>query len=373
VALATATALLFGCAGGSTAETRSPDSLPSSGRGQPLDEVLNDIPDDEPGCAAAVYDDDVVAWTGVRGFADREDERRIADDTNFAIGMTGQQFVATAVLLLERNGDIGLDDSVGQYLPTLPAWADDVTVKHLLQRTSGIPDFGILVDETSFHRVTGEDLLRAISAVEDLRFEPGTQFSGQPSDDVLQGFLVEAVADRPLQDFLAEEVFTVAGVEVMLEATPDGRDVATSYVSSLGAPVPEPDRDAVGDVGIYTTASDLAKWGSQYWEPSVGGEDLLHHRTAHMVVGTAGDVSEERPPEKGEEDGRYAAGVFAYAAGAADDPELVIHSAGQDLGYVSDLYIAPVERVAAAVLCNHKGHDAPGLANALLVAYLAER
>ncbi len=333
---------------------------------QRLDELFNEIPDGEPGCAAAVYDDDRIAWTGVRGLADKEERLLITNDTTFAIGPTGQGFIATAVLLLAERRELDLDDPIRDHLPTLPAWADTVTAKHLLQRTSGIPDYSEFPDvTTAFYRVIGDDILDVIRRLERPRWEPGTRFSGQWSDDVLQSFLVEAVADRPLPEFLAEEVFSVAGIDVRMEASVDGPDVAASYQSAGSGPVPEPDRAAVGDVGIHTTASDLAKWGAEYWEPSVGGEELLQERTAHMVVAQGGEVTGEGPPKPGE-GGRWAAGVFAFAGGG-------FVGIGDDLGFTSALVVESEERVAAAVLCNHLGHEPGETASALTEAYIAAR
>ncbi len=280
---------------------------------------------------------------------------------------------ATAVLLLVQSGKLALDDPIRRYLPTLPEWADAVAVEHLLQHTSGIPDYyrRRLVSGLYVNPLTGTDILRGFDQVTRLDFEPGTRFAESWSDNVLQALLVEAVDGRPLSEFLEDEAFSVAGIRAVMDRTPDIAGVAQSYVSSRSGATPNSLWEFVGDVGVYTTASDLAKWGAQYWEPTVGGEELQRQRIELMVLAEAGaPVKDEGPPQPDE--ARHGAGVLAVRDG--DDPDYLIRAApGDDLGFVSDLVVLPHERLAAAVLCNHLGHDPFETARGLLDAYLAAR
>lgn len=335
-----------------------------------LDELYAEIPDDKPGCAAAVYDDDAIVWTGVRGFADVEARLLITDDTVFGIGPTTQQFTATAVLLLIERGAIGLDDSVRRYLPTLPPWADAITVKHLLQRTSGIPDIGRLDLALTAEGLTADDVLAAVARVEKPNFPAGTRYWTSWTESVLQGLLVEAVDGRPLPRFLEDEVFRPTGMHAVMDLTPEIPGVAKSYSSANSGPVTGPWWDWVGDSGIFTTASDLARWGREYWDPKVGGEEVRRLRTSFMVLASLGAaVTGERLPEPGE--ARYGAGVVAVRED--EGPYFLRAVSGFDLGFISDLVVFPEERLAAAVLCNHAGHDPSDTAKALLDAYVESR
>jgi CubicO group peptidase (beta-lactamase class C family) len=135
--------------------------------------------------------------------------------------------------------------------------------------------------------------------------------------------------------------------------------------------VGEPEVGTLGDVGMYTTARELAEWGRQYWEPTVGGDDFLAQRTPFMVPAALGEpVTREGPPVA--PNSAYFAGIIADVD--EQDSALSVQSVpGDHLGFTSELLAFPEEQLAAAVLCNHLGHDAKGIASALLHEYRAAR
>jgi hypothetical protein len=102
----------------------------------------------------------------------------------------------------------------------------------------------------------------------------------------------------------------------------------------------------------------------------VGGEEVMRLRTSFLVVGSLGaQITEERLPEPGE--ARYGAGIFVQRS---EDGDLLIRGpGGYDLGFISDLVVFPEERLAAAVLCNHVGHEPFQMGRRLLDAYVESR
>ncbi len=118
--------------------------------------------------------------------------------------------------------------------------------------------------------------------------------------------------------------------------------------------------ESMGDLGVRTTASELAKWGAQYWEPTVGGEELLQARTADAVlVG----------PEENGDVWDWGAGLLV---GSDDEGRPVLGDLSRTQGFSSGLVVFPGERLAAAVLCNHPDHAPALTARELLDAIVAE-
>ncbi len=355
LALTAGMALLTGCTSSSVDTSR-------------LDGLLSErVADDQPGCAAAVYFDDRVVWSGVRGLADVQDQLLITDDTVFKIGENTMQFTATAILLLAERGELDLDDPVRSFLPDLPEWGDEVTIDQLLHHTSGIPHYGDFVGELDRKlprsEVGPEEIIAAI-VDRGLVREAGARFSPSGGNYLLLAQVVEAVDGRTLADFLDDEVFAPAGVEAVLTYGDDVPNLAKSYLfaASDNAEPAESGWRSLGDVGIYTTASDLAKWGGQYWDPTVGGEEMLAARMRAVTV-QLDDAAEDLTLE-------YGAGIYILHEG--DKPTMIGHGSAV-YGFTTDLVVMPDEELAAAVLCNHREHNATETAIELLDAVTSEK
>ena len=119
-----------------------------------VDEIFRRWTPSTPGCAIGV---DVKGEPVVRaayGMADLEREAPNTPETIFETGSVAKQFTATAVLLLARDGKLSLDDPVRRYIPELPVSAAAVTIRQMLQHTSGLRDWGNVVNLTGWPRGT---------------------------------------------------------------------------------------------------------------------------------------------------------------------------------------------------------------------------
>src|SRR5206468_7419639 len=95
-----------------------------------------------PGCAAGVAVDGRPVLARAYGMADLEHDVRNTTDTIFEAGSVSKQFTAAAVLLLARDGKLSLDDPVRKYIPEGPDYDAPLTVRHMLNHTSGLRDWG---------------------------------------------------------------------------------------------------------------------------------------------------------------------------------------------------------------------------------------
>jgi CubicO group peptidase (beta-lactamase class C family) len=296
-----------------------------------------------PGCTVAVSRDGRVRFAEAYGAAKLTPSgtpgRAMTPGTVVDIGSTSKQFTATAVLLLAREGRIDLDAHLSGYLPSLPAWAGKVTVAQMLHHTSGIADYIELLNRSGVPvtaPATDADALRVLKASK-LRFVPGAKWEYSNSNYFLLGQVVFAVTGRDLGNYLRREVFDPLKLDAQMEPNTTDPRKATSYARKDGRwVVADSPWEQLGDGGVQTTPTQLVRWASQYWNPTIGGPGLLRGRTRGAVA------TGEKPGE------RYGAGIFTRR-----DPALgrvLSHSGGWG-GFVTVFDVLPERRLAVAATC----------------------
>jgi D-alanyl-D-alanine carboxypeptidase len=199
------------------------------------------------------------------GFADR-DQHRVADaDTSFRIGSVTKQFTAAAILVLQQDGALSVDDPIGKYLPGYPAVGKDITLHQLLTHTSGIPSYTDLPGfvETRAQPRTPDQLL-ALFDDKPLEFAPGSRFSYSNSNYIVLGAIIERVGKMPYADFVAKRLFAPAGMTRTVVGDAPGLDNrALGYEPDDTGLVPAAAIDmsvpfAAG--AVRSTANDLVRW-----------------------------------------------------------------------------------------------------------------
>jgi CubicO group peptidase (beta-lactamase class C family) len=217
-----------------------------------------------PGMSVAVLRGDSVLLARGYGVANLEHHVAATDSTIYQSGSVGKQFTSAAIVILAREGRLGLDDPIRKYLPETPESWGRITVRHLLTHTSGIPDYTAnLVD---FRRdYTEEALVRLYSRLP-LDFQPGATWSYSNTGYALLGFIVRRVTGQFYGDYLEERVFQPLGMRtarVISEADivpnraggyvlVDGEIKNQSWVS--------PSLNTTADGALYFTVNDMTRW-----------------------------------------------------------------------------------------------------------------
>ena len=171
-----------------------------------------------PGVSLAVVRNGRIIKAKGYGLANIEVGTPVLPETIFEAGSITKQFTATAIMLLAEVGEISLDDSIAKYFPEAPPALKDVTIRHLLTHTSGIPDVENLdatqVDKgiVDLHREYTEDELARAYLAQPLDFQPGTKWSYCNVGYDLLGYLIHRVTGRHYGDFLRERIFAPLGM-----------------------------------------------------------------------------------------------------------------------------------------------------------------
>jgi D-alanyl-D-alanine carboxypeptidase len=185
-------------------------------------------------------------------------------DTRYAVGSISKQFTAAAILLLQEQGKLSLDDKVSLYFPDLTR-ANEITVRELLSHTSGYEDYApqdYMIPE--WLKPTTPQAILDRWAKKPLNFDPGTKWQYSNTNYVLAGEIFEKAAGRPLLPFLRERIFDPLDMKSAGDCQVAGPNDAAAYTRfALGPPRPAI-REAAGwyfAAGeLCMTPSDLARW-----------------------------------------------------------------------------------------------------------------
>ena len=219
-----------------------------------------------PGLSVAVVRDGRVVKCRGYGLASVELGAPATADTVYEIGSITKQFTATAIMLLVEEGKLGLDDKVCDRLSGLPAAWKDVTVRHLLNHTSGIKSY---TSATDFFRLARNDYsqeqILALVSKAKLEFDPGTSWAYCNTGYFLLGMLIEKASGQPCGKFLDQRIFRPLGMTRTRPNNPKGiiPHRAAGYGEVLGTlfnrdPLTPTSAFAAGF--LVSTVGDLVKW-----------------------------------------------------------------------------------------------------------------
>ena len=233
-----------------------------------IDKAVNEIlaKTGAPSASIAVVKDGRIVYTHAYGNAQIDPPRPATTDMRYSIGSISKQFTAAAILMLQEEGKLSLDDKVVRWLPELTR-AGDVTIRQLLSMTSGYQDFWPqdYVMPGMLKPVTAQEIMNEW-ARKPLDFEPGTKWQYSNTNYVIAGVIVERVAGTPLLDFLQRRIFGPLHMTTVFntdESALRPEDPARYLRYAIGPlrPAPKEGRGwmfAAGELAM--TAHDLALW-----------------------------------------------------------------------------------------------------------------
>jgi D-alanyl-D-alanine carboxypeptidase len=219
-----------------------------------------------PSASVAIVKDGQVVYTKAYGDARLDPKTPATPQMRYSIGSISKQFTATAILLLQEQGKLSLDDKVAKFIPNLTR-ANEVTIRQLLSHTSGYQDYWPqdYVMPPMMLPTTAQKILD-MWARKPLDFDPGTKWQYSNTNYVIAGVIVEKVARMPLLQFLQEKVFTPLGMTSVSDTDQEklgDTDPAGYLRYALGPLRPAPKEGkgwlfAAGELAM--PAADLAKW-----------------------------------------------------------------------------------------------------------------
>ncbi len=317
-----------------------------------------------PGCAVGVYRAGQVLFSHGYGLANLEHGVPIKTNSVFDIASISKQFTAMAILLLEREGKLSLDDDIRKYVPEIPDYGRPIRLHHLLHHTSGLRDYVPLLDLAGLENdvVTDDDLLFVLHQQKALNFPTGTDWQYSNSGYFLLAVAVKRVTGMKFSAFAKERIFGPLGMKntlILDDHTAVVRGRATGYVlrkDGNGFRTAISRWEHAGASRVATTIDDLARWDANFYDPRVGDRAMIER------LRTPGKLDDGKPLN-------YALGLYEETVNGRHVEQ---HTGGTG-GYVSDLIRYPTERLTVACLCNVESDpdtNPPDLAPAVAELFL---
>jgi CubicO group peptidase (beta-lactamase class C family) len=279
---------------------------------------------DGPGGVVAVVRGGEIGFSAGYGLANVEYSVPNSISTPYHMASVSKQFTAFAIVVLSREGKLGLDDDVRKHLPEVPDFGHTITLRHLLNHTSGIRDHWTLwamsggrMDDV----IRQEDLMRLVARQRDLNFEPGAEFLYSNTGYLLLSEVVTKVGGRPFGEWMKVNVFDPLGMTSTQiyddhERLVPGRAYSYRY-SEDGLSKAVLSYANSGATSLFTTAEDLARWLLNFRTGQVGGQEAIDLLQVPGVLNdegegeAAGADSEAVPAELG----KALAGTFEIENG----------------------------------------------------------
>ncbi len=317
-----------------------------------------------PGVSVAISRNGEMLYTGAFGSADLEHGIPIDTATIFEAGSVSKQFTAAAILLLELDGKLSLQDDVRKYIPELPKYESVIRIYDLIHHQSGLRDWGSVAEVEGWGRGsrahTNEHALQIICRQQALNNPPGTEYIYSNSNYNLMAILVERISKKSFALFCKERIFLPAGMLNTSWRNDYRQIVKKRAIAYQQTPVSlktlMPFENAHGNGGLLTTAADLVTWNAFMHAGKLGGAEFL-----------------QRQLEKG----RFRNGVeHNYAAGLVinqwNGRPRITHS-GATAGYRANLDYFPETGLSVAILSNTSGFSPVVIADKIVRLFVPDQ
>ena len=325
---------------------------------------------DSPGCALGVYQDGKLQYARGYGMASLEHGVALSPRSVLDVGSISKQFTAMAILMLQKEGKLSLDDPIRKYIPEMPAYADKITLRRALSQTSGLRDLYTMMGQTG-RSFAGDtiDALRAITRSAEPNYEPGARYLYTNSGWILAAQIVYRLTGKTLAQFAEERMFGPLGMHdtrYLADATTIISNGAEGYAPRPGGGFRVArsayDGAIMGAGAVHTTVEDFGRWLNNYDSAAVGGRDIIETMT------TATTLNDGSPATSGRSQA-YAVGL---SVGTLRGLRVVSHG-GSWAGYRGHFLRFPDQRFAVATFCNLTTSGPDSLARKVAGIYLADR
>ncbi len=252
-----------------------------------------------PGCAIGIVRNDTLIFAKGYGMANLEYNIPVTPETIFHTASVSKQFAAYSIVLLAKQGKLKLDDDIHQYLTWFPDLKEKITIRHLLNHTSGIRDqwqllaiSGTRLDDV----ITQEHIIKVLGKQQALNFKPGEQYSYSNSGFTMLAEIVKSITGQTLRKFTDSAIFKplgMSGTNFHDDYTEIVKNRAYSYERAGNARFTNSilSYSNAGATSLFTNVVDMAKWIANLYYPKVGTATEIKQLTQKGILNSGKELT----------------------------------------------------------------------------------
>lgn len=308
-----------------------------------------------PGAAVLVLENGQVRFERGYGVSDLRSLRKIDAHTNFRLASCTKQFTAMAIMLLVHDGKLRYEDRLTDIFPDFPEYGRSITIRNLLNHTSGLLDYEDLMPKPPpgtpperIPQIKDAGVLEILKQQKTTKFPPGTKWDYSNSGYATLAMIVQKVSGQPFGDFLHERIFAPLKMDGTVahekgKNTVSNRAYGHTRENGAWREMDQSSTSAVlGDGGVYSSLDDLARWDQALRQHTLLSEAEMKPAITPVKVS---DASVQGP------DGTPAAYGFGWFLNSYKDHPRMWHY-GETVGFRTTIQRLVDENLTIIVLCN---------------------
>jgi CubicO group peptidase (beta-lactamase class C family) len=329
-----------------------------------------------PGAAVLVVHDGQPVFRRGYGVTDLHTLDPIDARTNFRLASFTKQFTATCIMLLVHDGKLNYDDHLTDIFPEFPAYGKGITIRNLLNHTSGLPDYEDILakqypntPDEKIPQILDAGVLKLLEQQTRGKFPPGSRWEYSNSGYAILAMIVERVSGKSFGQFLQERIFIPLKMTSTLAYEKGKNEVphrayGHSKIDGVWHETDQSPTSAVlGDGGIYSSLDDLAKW-----DRALRDHTLLSEQ--EMLPALTPVHPTDGPPKFPE--GQPVSYGFGWFLDPYRGHKRIWHY-GETVGFRTVIERFPDDKLTIIVLANRADLDPQALALKIADLYLAKK
>jgi CubicO group peptidase (beta-lactamase class C family) len=313
-----------------------------------------------PGASVMVIQNGRRVFAKSYGLANVEEKVCATPGSNYRLASVSKQFTAMAILILADKKKLSLDDPITKFFPEFPDYGKQITVRHLLNHTSGLIDYEDIIPKETTIPVLDINVLRLLQLQEKTYFPPGSQFRYSNTAFAFLALIVEKVSGETFASFLQNHIFkplemkNTLAYEQGISSVPNRAYGYSPERSGFKKTDQSVTSSVLGDGGIYSSVNDLSKWDQALYD---------------MKLVSKKSLAEAWTPGKSTSHGDGIQYGFGWFLAEYRGLRNVYHT-GDSIGFRTIISRFPDRQFTVIILSNEHDAELPGIAHKIADLHL---